>query len=169
MQLAGAKLLTAIDAQDFLDGRDGDRPGRGALDAVRDLTFDRPYGTSGDVVEADVKGVFDQRDHTRRLTMVRERIDDRAFLRLIRKWLKAGLLETDGLVVPPETGSPQGGGLSPVLAHVYLHDALDRWCETVVKPHCRGGARLCRDADDGVCAFRDQDDAERFSRALPKR
>ena len=118
--LACAKLLTAIDAQDFLDGRDGARPGRGALDAVRALTFDRPYGTSGDVVEADVQGVFDQRDHTRRLTMVRERIDDRAFLRLIRKWLKAGLLETDGLVVPPETGSPQGGGLSPVLAHGYV-------------------------------------------------
>ena len=127
------------------------------------------------------QGVFDQRDHTRRLTMVRERIDDRAFLRLIRKWLKAGLLETDGLVVPPETGSPQGGGLSPVLAHVSWHDALDRWCETVVKAHCRGGARVCRDADDGVCAFRDQDDAERFlgrsqrgerratSRSLPTR
>ena len=69
VQLAGAKLLTAIDAQDFLDCRDGDRPGRGALDAVRDLTFDRPYGTYGDLVEADVQGFFDQLDHTRRLTM----------------------------------------------------------------------------------------------------
>ena len=169
VQLACAKLLTAIDAQDFRDGSDGYRPGRGALDAVRDLTFDLQDGTYGYVVEADVNGFFDQLDHTRLLTMLRERIDDRAFLRLIRKWLKAGILETDGLVVHPETGSPQGGCISPVLANVYLHDALDLWFETVVKPHCRGEALLCRDADDWVGAFRYQDDAERFYRALPKR
>jgi retron-type reverse transcriptase len=118
-QLAGAKLLTAIDAQALLDGRDGDRPGRGALGAVRDLTFDRPYGTYGSLVEADVTGVFDPLDHTRLLTMVRERVDDRACLRLIRQGLKAGSLETGGLVVPPETGSPPGGCRSPVLANVY--------------------------------------------------
>ena len=98
--LAGATRLTAIDAQDGLDGRDGDRPGRGALDAVRDRTFDRPCGTSDDLGEADVQGVFDPLDHTRRLTMLRARLDDRAFLRRIRTWLKAGMLATDGLVVP---------------------------------------------------------------------
>ena len=169
MQLACAKLLTAIDAQDFLDWSYGYRPGRGALDAVRDLTCDRQDGMYGYVVEADVKGFFDQLDHTRLLTRLRERIDDRAFLRLIRKWLKAGMLETDGLVGHPETGSPQGGCISPVLANVYLHDALDLWFDTVVKPHGRGEALLCRYADDWVCAFRYQDDAERFYRALPKR
>jgi hypothetical protein len=169
VQLACAKLLTAIDEPDFLDGSDGYRPGRGALEAVRDRTFDRQDGMYGYVVEADVKGFFDPLDPTRLLTMLRERIADRAFLRLIRKGLKAGMLETDGLVVPPETGSPQGGCLSPVLANVYVHDALDRWLDTVVKPHGRGAARWCRDADDGVCAFRSQDDAERFYRALPQR
>jgi RNA-directed DNA polymerase len=164
VQLACAKRLMAIDAQDCLDGRDGYRPGRGALDAVRDLTFDLQYGTYGDRVEADVQGFFDPLDPTRLLTMRRARIDDRALLRLIRTWLKAGMLETDGHVVPPETGSPQGGSLSPVLAKVYVHDALDVWCATVVKAHGRGEALLCRDADDWVCACRYQDDAERLYR-----
>jgi RNA-directed DNA polymerase len=169
VQLACAKRLMAIYEQDFLDCSYGYRPGRGALDAVRDLTFDLQYGTYGSLVEADVQGFFDQLDHTRLLTMLRERIDDRAFLRLIRKWLKAGILETDGHVVHPETGSPQGGSISPVLAKVYVHYALDVGFAKVVKAHCRGEALLCRDADDWVCAFRDQDDAERFDRVLPHR
>ncbi len=101
--------------------------------------------------------------------MRRERIDDRALLRLMRQWLQAGMLETDGHVVPPETGSPQGGCISPVLANVSWHDALDLWFAPVVKPHGRGAALLCRDADDGVCAVRYHDDAERFSRGLPQR
>jgi hypothetical protein len=78
-------------------------------------------------------------------------------------------LETDGHVVHPETGTPQGGTVSPVLANAYVHYALDRWFAEVVKAHCRGEALLCRYADDWVCAFRSQDDAERFYRVLPKR
>jgi len=101
--------------------------------------------------------------------MLRVRIDDRAFLRLIRKWLKAGVLETDGHVVHPETGTPQGGTVSPVLANGYLHYALDLWCAKVVKGYCRGEALVCRYADDWVCAFRFQDAAARFYRVLPKR
>jgi len=79
------------------------------------------------------------------------------------------LLETDGQVIHPETGTPQGGTVSPVLAHGYLHYALDLWFDKVVKAHCRGEALLCRYADDWVCAFRYQDDAERFYRVLPQR
>jgi RNA-directed DNA polymerase len=169
VQLACATLLMAIYEQDFLACSYGDRPGRGALAAVHDLTFDLQYGPYGSLVEAEVKGVFDQLDHTQLLTMLRERSDDRAFLRLIRKWLKAGILETDGHVMHPETGSPQGGGSSPVLANGYLHSALEVWFATGVKPHCRGEALLCRYAEDWVGAFRYQDDAERFSRGLPKR
>jgi group II intron reverse transcriptase/maturase len=169
VQLASAKLLTAIYEQDFLDCSYGYRPGRGALDAVRDLTFDLQYGTYGYVVEVDVKGFFDHLDHTWLLDMLRVRIDDRAFLRLIQKWLKAGVLEPDGHVVHPETGTPQGGTVSPVLANAYLHYALDLWFTKVVRAHCRGEALLCRYADDWVCAFRYQDDAERFYRVLPKR
>jgi RNA-directed DNA polymerase len=119
VQLAGAKLLTAIYEQDFLDCSYGYRPGRGALEAVRDLTFDLQYGRYGYVVEVDVKGFFDHLAHTWLLDMLRVRIDDRAFLKLIQKWLKAGVLEPEGQVVHPETGTPQGGTVSPVLAHAY--------------------------------------------------
>jgi group II intron reverse transcriptase/maturase len=169
VQLACAKLLMAIYEQDFLACSYGYRPGRGALEAVRDLTFDLQYGTYGYLVEADVKGFFDQRDPTQLLAMLRERIDDQALLRLMRKWLQAGILETDGHVVHPETGSPQGGCISPVLANVYWHYALDVWVNTEVKAHCRGEVLLCRDADDWVCAFRSQEDAELFYRVLPQR
>jgi RNA-directed DNA polymerase len=101
--------------------------------------------------------------------MLSLRIDDRAFLRLIRKWLKAGILERDGQVIHPESGTLQGAVISPVLANVYLHYALDLWFEEVVKPYLAGEALLCRFADDWVCAFRYQEDAERFYRVLPKR
>jgi len=142
VQLACAKLLMAIYEQDFLDCSYGYRPGRGALDAVKDLTFDLQYGTYGYVVEVDVKGFFDHLDHPWLEDMLRVRIDDRAFLRLIRKWLKAGILDTEGHVIHPETGTPQGGTVSPVLANAYLHYALDVWFAKVVKAHCRGEAML---------------------------
>jgi len=139
------------------------------VDAVRDLTFDLQYGRYGDVVEVDVKGFFDHLDHSWLLDMLRVRSDDRAFLNLVRQWLKAGVVETDGHVVYPETGTPHGGTVSPVLANAYVHDALALWFAKVVQAHCRGEALVCRDADDWVCAFRYQDDAERFYRVLPKR
>lgn len=169
VQMACAKLLTAIYEQDYLDCSYGYRPERSALDAVKDLTFDLQYGRYGYLVEVDVKGFFDHIDHNWLLDMLRVRINDRAFLKLIRKWLKAGILETDGQVIHPETGTPQGGSVSPVLANVYLHYALDLWFTKVVKPRCRGEAMLCRYADDWVCAFRFRDDAERFYRVLPER
>ena len=86
--------------------------------------------------------------------MRRGRIDERALLKRIRTWVKAGGLATDGPGIHPETGTPQGGTVSPVLAHGSLHDAVELWCDTVVTVHGRGEARLGRDADDGVGAFR---------------
>src|SRR5712691_10978880 len=112
-QLAGAKLLTALSAQDFLDGRDGSRAGRGALEAVRDRTCDRQYGRDGSLGEAAIQGVFDPMDPTWLLDMLRLRLDDRALLHLLRTWLKARIVDTDGQVVHPETGTPQGGTVSP--------------------------------------------------------
>ena len=97
--------------------------------------------------------------------MLAQRIDDRAFLNLIRKWLKAGILDTDGKVIHPEEGTPQGGIISPVLANVYLHYALDLWFENVVKKSSGGEAMMSRYADDFVCAFRYQEDAETFYQA----
>jgi hypothetical protein len=108
-------------------------------------------------------------DHDWLLQMLGLRIDDRAFLGLIRKWLKAGILETDGRVIHPDTGVPQGGVVSSVVANVYLHYALDLWVEKVVKAHGRGEALMSRYADDLVCAFRFRSAAERFYQALPKR
>lgn len=169
VQLACAKLLSAIYEQDFLASSYGYRPNRSANEAIGDLTFNLQYGQFGYVVEADIKGFFDNLSHDWLLTMLAQRVDDRAFLGLIRKWLKAGVLETDAQVVHPETGSPQGGIISPVLANVYLHYALNLWFERVVKPHCRGTAIICTYADDFVCAFQYQQDAVRFFRALPKR
>ena len=89
------------------------------MEAVRALTCDRQYGRDGSLVEADLKGFFEPMDHPWLVDMVRLRIDDRAFLHLMRQWLKAGMLDTDGPVVQPETGTPQGGTVSPVLANVY--------------------------------------------------
>ena len=169
VQAACARLMTAIYEQDFLDSSYGYRPERGAGDAVKDLTFDLQYGRYGYLVEADVQGFFDHLDHDKLLAMLSLRIDDRAFVGLIRKWLKAGILEPEGHVVHPDTGTPQGGIVSPVVANAYLHYVLDLWFEKVVKPRCKGEALLCRYADDWVCAFRFREDAERFYRVLPKR
>ena len=101
--------------------------------------------------------------------MLAHRIDDNAFLHLIRKWLKAGILEPNGVVKHPDAGTPQGGIVSPVLANIYVHYALDLWFERVVKRQCKGEAIMCRYADDWVCAFRYKQDAERFFAVLPKR
>ncbi len=169
VQLACAKLLTAIFEADFLDNSYGYRPNRSAKDAVNDLRFNLQFGKFGYVVEADIKGFFDHMDHDWLLRMLKERIDDAAFLNLICKWLKAGILETDGKVIHPETGTPQGGIVSPILANIYLHFALDLWFEKVVKSHCNGDALIIRYADDFVCAFRYRRDARRFFKVLPKR
>jgi retron-type reverse transcriptase len=98
---------------------DGYRPGRGAGEAVHDLTLDLPYGRSGSVGEADIQGFFDHMDHGWRLERRRWRMDDRALLGLIRKWRKAGMLETEGRVRHPDTGTLQGGVVSLAFANVY--------------------------------------------------
>jgi group II intron reverse transcriptase/maturase len=169
VQLACARLLSAIFEADFMDNSYGYRPNRSAEDAVNALRFNLQFGKYGYVVEADIKGFFDHMDHTWLLRMLRERIDDAAFLNLIRKWLKAWILCTDGKVIHPETGTPQGGIVSPILANVYLHCALDLWFEKVVKAHCKGEAMLIRYVDDFICSFQYRQDAVRFFKVLPKR
>ena len=169
VQKAVAMILTAIYEQDFLNCSYGYRPDRGAKDAVSDLAFQLQYGVFGYIVEADIKSYFDTIDHGKLLAMLVQRINDRAFLRLITKWLKAGILEPDGYVKHPVTGTPQGGIVSPILSNLYLHIVLDEWFEDVVKPHLKGRAIMCRYADDWVCAFQHRDDARRFYNVLPKR
>ena len=152
VQRACATLLTAIYEQAFLDCSYGYRQNRSAQEAVQDLTFELQYGCYGYVVEADIRGFFDDMDHEQLCQMLEQRIDDQAFLGLIRQWLKAGILETDGCIIHPQTGTPQGGIVSPILANVYLHHVLDRWFHEVVQAHCQGEAMLVRYADD--CAPR---------------
>jgi RNA-directed DNA polymerase len=169
LQVAVKRILEAIYEQDFLRCSYGYRPNVGALHAVDKLTVKLQFGQYNFIVEADIKGYFDNIDHERLVEMLEERIDDRALIRLIKKWLKAGILDTDGKVIHPVTGTPQGGIVSPILANVYLHYVLDLWFHQVVKKHCRGEACLIRYADDFVCAFQYQEDAERFYRVLGKR
>jgi len=169
LQVAATRLLEAIYEQEFLPYSYGYRPGVGALDAVDNLTVKLQFGRYKYVVEADIKGFFDNMDHDWMIRMLEERIEDRAFLGLIRKWLRAGILDTTGAIIHPVTGTPQGGVVSPVLSNVYLHYVLDLWFEKVIKPQCRGEACLLRYADDYICAFEDQAEAERFYAALGPR
>ena len=150
VQLAGAKRLKAIYEQDFLDFSTGYRPPRSAKETVADRIFTRQYGCYGYIVEAEIKSFFDTIDPEGLRERLAQRIDDHAFLHLIRKWLRAGILDTDGKSRDPETGTPPAGVIAPILANVYLHYALDLWFEKVVKKPARGAAMLCRYADDVV-------------------
>lgn len=169
VQKGTAMILSAIYEQDFLDCSYGYRQGRGAKDAVSDLAFQLQFGVYGYIVEADVKGYFDNISHDKLLEMLKKRINDRAFTGLITKWLEAGILEPGGYVKHPVTGTPQGGIVSPILSNIYLHIVLDEWFQEEVKPRLKGRAILCRYADDWVCAFQYKEDAERFYNVLPKR
>ena len=169
LQLAVKRLLEAIYEQDFLPCSYGYRPRRGGLEAVDQLTVKLQFGGYHHVVEADIKGFFDNISHEWLMRMLAERIDDQAILRLIKKWLKAGVLDTDGKVLRPEGGTPQGGVISPILANVYLHYALDLWFERVFQRNCKGGAFLIRYADDFVCGFGREEEAHRFYSELAER
>jgi len=169
LQIAVAKVLEAIYEQDFLPCIYGYRPRTGAHKAIKDLTSELKSGKYHVVVEADIKGFFNVINHDLLMDMLAKRIDDRPFLKLIRKWLKAGILETDRQVIHPLMGTPQGGSVSPILANIYLHNVLDVWFEEIVRTRCIGHAYLCRFADDFVCAFQNGNDAQRFYRALIQR
>ena len=169
VQLGCARILASIYEQEFLPNSFGYRPGKSAKDAATNLSFNLQYGSYGYAVEADIRGYFDRIDHDWLLEMLKLRIDDDAFLGLIRQWLKAGILDIDGEIIHPETGSPQGGIVSPILANVYLHYALDVWFERVVRKHAAGKAMLVRYADDFVCMFQYRADAVSFFRVLQKR
>jgi len=169
LQGAVRLLLEAIFDADFQPASYAYRQKMGAKDAVKELTCELRFGRHGYVVEADIKGFFDTIDHDWLLRMLRERIDDKPFPGLIDTWLKAGILERDGTVFHPHTGTPQGGVISPMLANIYLHYVLDLWFEKVVKPRCQGQAHIIRFADDFVCTFQNRREAQAFYKVLPKR
>lgn len=160
VQKAVSMILCAIYEQDFLPISYGYRVGKSARGAVVDLSKTLQFGNVRYVVEADIKSFFDNLDHDILVKMLEMRVSDSAFIRLIKKWLLAGILEPENFVINPATGTPQGGVVSPVLANIYLHYAVDKWFEEVVKPQSKGRACLYRYADDFVCVFQKQVDAE---------
>jgi group II intron reverse transcriptase/maturase len=170
LQRGVVMLLEPIYEQDFLDCSYGFRPGRSAHDALtsfRDQTMRcRPMG--GTVLEVDIRKFFDHLDHSFLRQFLQLRVRDGVLLRLIDKWLKAGVME-EGNVSYPDSGSPQGGVISPLISNVFLHYVLDLWFEQDVKPCMKGHAFLIRYADDFVIGFRHHGDAERVMEVVPKR
>ena len=169
LQYAAAKILQAIFEEDFLPNMFGYRPNRNAHSAIAALQTQFREGCFHHVVEADVKGFFDNIDHGWMVKMLEERINDSAFIWLIKKWLKAGVLDITGLVISPTTGTPQGGLISPILSNIYMHYVLNLWFERIFRKGCRGKAYLCIYADDFVVAFECKEDAERFYACLGER
>jgi group II intron reverse transcriptase/maturase len=169
LQLAVTRILLAIFEGDFLPCSYGYRPGLNAYDAIKALTAELQFGGHHFVHEADVKGFFENIRWDWLERMLQQRIADGALLNLIGKWLRAGILEEDGRVIQPQTGTPQGGIISPVLANIYLHYVLDLWFERVIKPKQRGHSRLFRYADDFVVCLEYRHEAEAFAKALKER
>jgi group II intron reverse transcriptase/maturase len=170
LQRAVVMLLEPIYEQDFSGCSHGFRPGRSAhqaLKSFRDQTMNcRPRG--GWVLEVDIRKFFDNLEHRYLRQFLQLRVRDGVLLRLIDKWLKAGVME-DGNVSHPDSGTPQGGVVSPLISNVFLHYVLDQWFEQDVKPRMRQPAFLIRYADDFVIGFRDERDAQRVMEVIPKR
>jgi len=169
LQRAVVMVLEPVYEQVFLDCSYGFRPKRSAHDALEALwkhTMTMKHGSW--VLEADIENFFDSVDHRLLREMFSQRVRDGVLVRLIGKWLKAGVMDK-GCVYHPETGTPQGGVISPLLANIYLHEVVDVWFEHEVKPRLRGRAHLVRYADDLVMVFEIEADARRVQDVLPKR
>ena len=168
VQDALRELLEAIYEQDFMDCSYGFRPGRRAHDAIRTLRGAIHRGEACWILEADIVSFFDRLDRKILKDLLQQRLADRSLMRLIGKCLHVGVLEGE-VKTTPEEGTVQGSTLSPLLANVYLHHALDRWFEREVKPRMRGQVLLVRYCDDFVIGFERRDDAERVMTVLGKR
>lgn len=168
LQRAVTMLLEPIYEQDFYDSSYGFRPGRSAHQALQSLWQQAMDHQGGYIVEVDIQHFFDALDKTHLRTFLQHRIRDGVVLRLIGKWLHAGVLE-EGQLHFPETGSPQGGVISPLFSNVYLHYVLDEWFEQQIRPRLNGAAYLIRYGDDFVLGFAREEDARRVLAVLPKR
>lgn len=168
LQRAVVMILEPIYEQDFMDWSYGFRPRRSAHQALA-ATWGALMEMHGRwVLEVDIASFFDELDHGHLRGILRQRVRDGVLLRLLGKWLNAGVLE-DGVVTTPEMGTPQGGVVSPLLANIYLHEVFDRWFEDEVRPRLWGRAFVVRYADDIMLAFADKSDARRVMEVLAKR
>lgn len=168
LQRAVVMLLEPVYEQDFYDFSYGFRPGRSAHDALEALQQGLWEMGGGWVLDVDVASFFDTIDHGKLRDLLHRRVSDGVVVRLIGKWLHAGVME-EGRVTYPEAGSPQGGVISPLLANIYLHEVLDTWWVRDVLPRLRGWAFLIRYADDFVIVFSSRSDAERVQEVLARR
>jgi group II intron reverse transcriptase/maturase len=168
LQRAVLMVLEPVYEADFLDVSHGFRPKRGAHTAIGSLWKQAMKMGGGWIVDVDLRKFFDTIDHGHLREFLKRRVRDGVILRLIGKWLNAGVLE-EGVHTTPELGAPQGGVLSPLLSNLFLHYVLDQWFEQEVRPRLKGQAFLIRYADDFVIGAAREDDAQRILEVLPKR
>jgi len=168
VQQAVVGVLNQIYEEDFLGFSYGFRPGRSAHDALDSLTAGIMLKKVNWILDADIKGFFDNISHEKLMELVELRIADPRILRLISKWLTAGVSE-DGQWSETKVGTPQGAVISPLLANIYLHYVLDQWVIEWRKVHTKGDVIIVRYADDFVMGFQYGNDAERFLKQLQER
>jgi group II intron reverse transcriptase/maturase len=168
VQQAMVTVLNSIYEGDFVGFSYGFRPGKGAHDALDALSYGIVRKKVNWVLDADIRGFFDNIDHTRLMEWIERRIADPRVLRLIQKWLKAGVSE-EGEWSETKVGTPQGAVISPLLANIYLHYVLDQWVIEWRKKFARGDVIIVRYADDFVLGFQHRKEAERFLKQLRER
>jgi group II intron reverse transcriptase/maturase len=168
VQAGLVRILEAVFEQDFIEDSYGFRPSRSchkALIALSDIVEGKRVNH---IVEADIKGFFDNVNQEWLMKFLEHRIGDKRIQRMVKRFLKAGVYE-DGTVTISDEGTPQGGVISPLLANIYLHYALDLWFEKVIRKTSLGHARMIRYADDFVVCFQYETDALKFHRELSER
>lgn len=168
VQQAMVTVLGAVYEQDFLGFSYGFRTGRSQHDALDALTVALQKCKVNWILDADIKAFFDNIDHEWMLTFLEHRVADRRVLRLIRKWLKAGIIE-EGKRIEAQKGSPQGAVISPFLSNLYLHYVLDLWVHQWRNRHAIGTVIVTRYADDVVLGFQHAGEAKRFLREMHER
>lgn len=168
VQSALSKILNAIYEQDFLECSFGFRPARGCHDALKLLNKIVNKSEIRYVVDTDIKGFFDNVDHSWMMTFIEQRIEDKNLRRLMTRFLKAGIMEA-GIKYDTPQGTPQGGVCSPIMGNIYLHYAIDLWFEKIVRKYIKGQAYMVRYADDSIFCFEYEEDAIRFYESLKKR
>ena len=168
VQRAVEMLLSALYEEKFHDFSHGFRKGHSQHQALHELREQCRQLNINRILIADITGLFDNIDHQKLLGFIRRRVNDGAILRLIGKWLNAGVMEEDRLEYP-DKGTPQGGVISPLLSNIFLHYVLDDWMTKEVNPRMKGKCFIIRWADDFIIGFQRDTDATRVKEVLPKR